>query len=179
MADHSASSSECYQISEVTKMTFFGILTNMKIIPLTKGKQVVVDDVDFETLNKYKWCFASGYAVRKVNNKRVFMHRFLMGVKDRKQFVDHKNCDPLDNRRENLRLCTPAQNSMNRKKSKNNTSGYNGVVWYKQYNKWRVQLKYKRKQMAFGCYDDIKDAAKRYNEVAIKLFGEFAQLNLV
>lgn len=99
---------------------------------------------------------------------------------DDNHIIDHKNGNTLDNRRENLRICTYSENNRNRKQiSSNNKSGYKGVSWDKQKNKWRTCLNINKKQKHIGFFNDIIEAAKAYNEAAIKYFGEFAKLNKI
>lgn len=103
----------------------------MKQIPLTKGRFAIVDDEDFEELNRYKWYSDhKGYAARNspyVNGKRhvIWMHRVIAGTPAGME-TDHINGIKNDNRRSNLRIATTVQNAMNRGLSKNNTSGYRG-----------------------------------------------------
>jgi hypothetical protein len=59
----------------------------------------------------------------------------------------------------------------------NNTSGFKGVYWNKQNAKWTALIRLNNKKIHIGNYIDIKDAAKAYNEAAIKFHGEFAKLN--
>jgi hypothetical protein len=90
---------------------------------------------------------------------------------------DHIDGNPLNCRRNNLRICTPLQNCFNRKKSNNNKSGYKGVSWNNQNMKWQVYVSINSKNKFVGLYDDLIDAAKAYNEKAIHVYGEFAKLN--
>lgn len=105
----------------------------MKKIKLTQGKYAIVDDEDFEWLNQWKWCYCK-YVIRDIilnkKNKRIYMHRLIMNTPEKMQ-TDHINGNKLDNRRNNLRICTQSQNNMNRKISKLNTSGYRGIYWDK------------------------------------------------
>src|SRR5687768_11145590 len=97
-----------------------------KQISLTQGKFATVDDADFDHLNQWKWHFSHyGYARRTTSSrfgrqKFIFMHREIMQAPDGMD-VDHINCNKLDNRRQNLRLCTRADNLRNRNKQSNNT----------------------------------------------------------
>lgn len=99
----------------------------MREIPLSQGKTAIVDDEDFERVNQFKWYAAkqrnnSFYAMRRnpATDRLLPMPRFILGVTDPKCEIDHINHDTLDNRRENLRVCTPRQNQQNlrNKKSK-------------------------------------------------------------
>ncbi len=66
--------------------------------------------------------------------KHLTLHRLLTDFKW--GMVDHKDGDPLNNRKTNLRKATPAQNAGNTKLLRNNKSGYKGVFWDKKYNRW-------------------------------------------
>lgn len=89
--------------------------------------------------------------------------------------VDHINGNRLDNRRENLRICTHAKNMVNRGVYKNNTSKFKGVSKHKGENKWRAIVAGKQ----IGQFDTDIEAARAYNAKMIELHGEFAKLNPV
>ena len=152
----------------------------MKKIPLTQGKFTIVDDGDFEYLKNFKWSFAKGYAVRnnkiKGNFRHLFMHRIILKPSP-KMFTDHINHNKLDNRRCNLRECTMSQNLMNQKVSSVSTSGYKGVHFLKDRQKWQVEIMVFYKKIYLGQFDNKLDAALAYNKAALKYFGEFACLN--
>ena len=93
------------------------------------------------------------------------------------QEIDHKDGNGLNNQKSNLRLITHTQNCMNRDKNKNNTSGYKGVHWHKNYKKWGVQIRVNGKCKSLGYYDTKKEAAQVYNEGVKKYFGEVAKTN--
>jgi len=155
----------------------------MKQIPLTKGFFALVDDEDFEFLMQWKWFVSKKknqfVAESRVGSPlvRVKMHRFIMQLSDKKMCVDHINGESLDNRRSNLRICTHAQNLRNKRLSKNNTSGFKGVNWNKNSDKWEVRIKTDGKSKCVGYFKCLLTAAKAYNEAAKKYHGEFARLN--
>ena len=91
--------------------------------------------------------------------------------------TDHINGDGLDNRKQNLRICTHAENLRNRRLGKNNTSGYKGVSWHKLHKLWYAHISHNKKLMSLGYFKDKEEAAKAYDRKAIELFGEFAKLN--
>ena len=95
-----------------------------------------------------------------------------MNVPKDKQ-VDHKFGNVLDNRKENLRIATPQQNSMNQKKRKTNKSGYSGVGYIKETGKWRASLYFKRKHISLGCYKTKEEAIQARIRGEEKFFGEF------
>jgi len=156
----------------------------MKKIPLTKGKFAIVDDEDYDRLMKYKWHESNGYAIRVIKrkprkngkkSKSFLMHRVIMKAR-RGQFIDHKNIDKLDNRKENLRFCTPQQNAFNFDISRNNKTGYKGV--HMQPNGTYIAIIYvDGKARRLGLFSTAKEAGEAYDKVALKHFGEFARTN--
>lgn len=149
----------------------------------------LVDDEDFDWLNQWKWGRNNyGYAVRsyyysKGNKwKTIGMAMEIMkkyGLYDPDKFIDHINRSRLDNRKSNLRMATRSQNGMNSRIPKNNTLGYKGIYFVKnsKINPWAAQITYNNKPIRIGCYPTKEEAAKAYDEVAVKYFGEFASLN--
>jgi len=150
----------------------------MKKIPLNLGKFALVDDEDFEELNKYKWHIcAKRYARRRDKNKYTLMHRFLMKTPTDKE-CDHINGNGFDNRKRNLRNCTHAENIRNQKISSANSSGYRGVQKScKEYRKWAAYIKTKGKKIFLGYFKSKIKAAKVYDKKAKELFSSFARLN--
>ena len=154
------------------------------LVELTRGKVAIVDPEDWDEIKKYKWCAAvndrSGdSAISNTGGRRVYMHRVIMGA-TKGQIVDHIDHDTLDNRRANLRICTPGQSARNRQKNKTKnkrptTSIYKGVV--QKGNKWVAQCMCQGTIHYLGSYDNEDNAARAYNDVARKYHGEFAYLN--
>jgi len=88
--------------------------------------------------------------------KSLLLHSFIMDAQ-KGQYVDHKNHNTLDNRKENLSLGTPQANSVNRKsKNSNNNSGYRNVCWFDK--KWVVQISVNGKNLVCGKFDDVDEA---------------------
>jgi hypothetical protein len=150
-----------------------------KEIQLTKGKVTLVDDEDYEMLIGLgvRWCVNDGYAFNSVYGR---MHRFLSSA-PKGRMVDHVNGNKLDNRRENLRIATNSQNQANRKVSRG-VSKFKGVTWQKRtYDAsrgyWKAQIVANGVVHYLGSYDTDLDAAKAYNDAAVKFFGEYAHLN--
>lgn len=156
----------------------------MKEISLTRGIVTIVDDDDFEELSKYNWqariqTYTGLFRAKRHGiPKEVDMARQIMNCPVGME-VDHINGDLLDNRKENLRICTHRQNMCNRRLQRNNTTGYRGVATIDGGNRYYAQIYLNRKKIHIGSFKDPKDAAIAYNEAAKQHYGEFAKLNEV
>ena len=144
----------------------------MKKIKLTKGYYTLVDDDKFEFLSQFKWHYSNGYAMRRVGKKILQMHRVLLNTPVGKD-TDHINRYSLDNRLVNLRICNRSENNLNKPKQSNNTSGFKGVFWRNDKKLWRARVGNKYA----GMFKSKIDAAKAYDKVAKKIYGDFAKLN--
>lgn len=154
----------------------------MRAIELTRGFVVVVDDDDYERHAQYRWCFDGRYAVRRKRDtdgvsRKVYLHHEIMGKPPTGMEIDHKNRNKLDCRRENLRLCTVAQNRQNGSLQSSNKSGYRGVHFSKHVRKWVAQITTNGKMRHLGIFKTAEAASRAYNTAAMNLHGEFANLN--
>ncbi len=150
-------------------------------IKLTQGKYAIVDPEDYEKLIGYNWFAVKDlhtfYAQRNENGKTIKMHRQIMNPPPGR-FVDHENHEGLDNRKANLRIATPAENSRNRKKqSSKSSSRYKGVYLAKETKKWRAAIYHNNECIHLGYFENEEDAAKAYDQAARLYHGEFASLN--
>ncbi len=171
-------------------------------LPLTKGKFAIVDPSDFPHLNKYNWRVCNGrntfYAERSVRSpfgrySRILMHRHIFenlstthNAERRTQnchrlygdglVIDHINRNGLDNRRANLRFATIAQNAWNSRMRKNR-SGYKGVWFAKDKDKFRAAIWHNNKRIYLGYFNSPITAARAYDAAAKKYHGNFAVLN--
>lgn len=130
---------------------------------------------------KTKWTLsAQGYAVGRPPNatNAVKMNRlFLFGVGKNPSIIDHINRDKLDNRRENLRICSQGQNSKNTSRPTNNSSGSKGVTKSRNGTKWRARIWNNRKEIHIGVFETLAEASAAYDNAAVELHGAFASLN--
>jgi hypothetical protein len=152
-----------------------------------KGIKAIVDDEDYSRCKKHKWYYTRMGEVHVVqfvtgchkahNIKRTYLHRFIMNLENGNGLVvDHINGDRLDNRKSNLRVCTGAENTMNRKLPTNNTSGYKGVYYRKNYKnrvnkkkRWSVYVVHKDKRYYGGDYLTVEEGARVYDKMACLL----------
>lgn len=142
---------------------------------------LTIDKEDFELCKNYTWYIVKNYAsTRPPGKEPIKIHHLLLNHTPSKLLeIDHINTDGLDNRRCNLRLSTIAQNRYNRKKHIDNTSGYKGVYWNKQKNKWCANIQKNHTNYHLGFYSNLLDAAMAYNKAAKEIHGSFAILNKI
>ena len=155
--------------------------------------QFKIDTEDYDKIKDYKWCVAymkNNKFYVKTNGKRpnrnhIHLHRIITDAKNG-FVVDHINGDTLDNRKKNLRVCLHHENMANRNKSSiiyrnPYTSKYKGVSYNKKLKKYIVQtgrnMNGVHKTIFLGSFDCEIEAAKKYNEYALKEYGKFAKLN--
>lgn len=145
-------------------------------ISLSQDRFALIDAEDFGLTSGFRWYFSGGYAKsdKIVGKKRIRfrLHRLIMGSPPDKE-IDHINGDTLDNRRENLRICTHAENSRNRKVCKRNKSGFRGVSHFR--DKWQASIRFNGKSIHLGHRKTKEEAAMLYENAAKKLFGAYVR----
>lgn len=158
------------------------------LIYVGKNKtECLIDEEDYEKLNKKGNFFCNteqGYICvknyisfknGKAKYKQQYLHRMIMDAPTSLQ-VDHINGNKKDNRKENLRLCTNAGNSKNKKNFKGK---YKGVYFDKKNSKWMAQITKDYHCFYIGSFLNENEAAIAYNDRAKELHGEFAYLNII
>jgi len=179
----------------VLRRVWYGY-TFRRIKLANSDKYSLISPSDFASLSKNTWLLDCEFGCRRVIRLKgrisghisVHMHREIM--KDElalhsqsnnlscKLFIDHINCNALDNRRENLRVVTRAQNARNRSKTKKKSSSiYKGVHWKKSDKKWGATIAVNHNKKHLGYFRNEVEAAEAYDEAAKKYHGEFACLN--
>ncbi len=160
-------------------------------IPNTATKQtnqglVVVDVIDSDLIahvtvigrvgNQYARWYSHSVNRKHVRYPlhRVIMERITGEPIPAGMVVDHINGDTFDNRRENLRLCTRAENNRNAKIRSNNTSGFKGVSYNKKMKRYGAAIRVNGRQRTIGFFDTPEDAHAAYVNAARDLHGEFA-----
>ncbi len=159
-------------------------------IELTRGMVATIDDGDISLIVGYSWYaypskhgdrILTWYAGTNVKDSTgdyapLSMHILLVSPVEGSQ-VDHKNGNGLDNRRDNLRVCTPSQNSQNKRKRFNSASRFKCVWLDKKTGTWRAYIRVCGRLITIGKYATEEEAARAYDYEAMKNFGEFARLN--
>ncbi len=139
-----------------------------------------------EDLAKFYWVQASGYArgqSRQNGYRGKYVHRIVLERTinrplEKDEWCDHINGIITDNRRSNLRPQNKFLNQGNRKMYKNNTTGYRGVCITKtcRFKPYAANIRF-GKSISLGYFSNPIDAAKAYDQAAIKYHGEFARTN--
>ena len=119
---------------------------------------------------------ATGYFVVGIGGTHHKLHRlvFMYHHGYMPEFIDHVDCDPTNNRIENLRECTRQQNQFNRSAQANNKLGVKGV---REHNgKFTAQITLNRKSHYLGVFETVALAKECYDLAADMVFGDFARV---
>ena len=150
-------------------------------ITLTKGYEAIVNACDAALVENYNWLAdVHTHRLYALTNKtgrgkgKIRMHNLIMPPKTG-FVVDHINGNGFDNRRENLRIVTPEENALNRKKYTNNKSGFKGVYWHKRIKKWGVEIRAFNKRKHIGYFCCPKDARDAYINASIEMHGAMSR----
>ena len=140
------------------------ILYNKDNIEKARAK---IDIEDVDKIRSYKWNF-SNYVYTNINKKRISLHRIITDTINEpdkyNNLIDHINGDVLDNRKFNLRICSPSENAYNRH---NKVKGYTS---YKSGNKiyYKAYIYKDNKCINLGTFVNEGDAIKARKEAEIK-----------
>lgn len=146
-------------------------------IPVGRSAQALIDAADYDAIIPHTWQISrmgSGirYARAFIEGHATTMHRLVMRATSG-FVVDHINGDGLDNRRENLRLCTQMENMQNRRMHKNNSAGLKGA--YKSGRRWVSRITAFGVKKELGIFDTAAEAHIAYVAAAATLHGQFAR----
>ena len=138
-----------------------------------KGKEVNRTKIDLEDLGKIqtgKWSFQNGnkgYCIRIINTKTTLLHHIILGRSDGFE-VDHINGDRMDNRKDNLRFVTSAQNKMNRSSK--------GIYKRHDNKKWCATIRINKKERYLGSFETPEEATRKRREAESFYFGDYARI---
>ncbi len=157
-------------------------------ILLTQGYVALVDPEDAELLN-FKWnplkTKTNVYANRLTKSSGTITHHLMHVIIFERvigrslcqgELVDHIDGNGLNNMKINLRLATYSQNGMNSKLRKDSKSGFKGVSWDQNKQKWAARISINKKQLRLGYFETAQEAYAIYCAAAKQQYGEFARL---
>ena len=150
------------------------------VYPTNSERPFSIDIEDVQRVKQYT-CFVSqksNYSSIRTNqgNKTYYLGRFLLNSSTNME-VDHIDGNTFNNKKDNLRFVTVHQNSQNRKARSDGSSGFKGVSWKANQNKWVVRIQTDGKRIHIGYFTEKEEAARAYDEAAKLYFGEYARLN--
>jgi hypothetical protein len=152
-------------------------------VSLTQGKVARVDRANLPRLAGYTWhahqpnpglWYARTTTSRTSPGGRqwIYMHALLGGGR-----VDHRDGDGLNNTQDNLRPADRPQNGANRGPQSNNSSGFKGVYFCADRQRWAADITAYGQRHRLGRFSAPEEAAEAYDAAAMKYFGEFALTN--
>lgn len=164
-----------------------GQVDALDVVEIPVGEHVaLVDAPDVELVSAYHWRpleSQSGkiYALAYSGGRGIYIHRLILGTAAGLD-TDHRNGDPLGNRRCNLRPATRSQNLANTSKAQRRngrpwSSVYKGVTWYRAGSQWQASIRINGHLRYLGRYDSEVEAARAYDAAALATWGEFARPN--
>lgn len=140
------------------------------------GKPFYFDMDDYDKIKDYCWFEGINkscdyHSVRtNVLNSTICMHYLIIG-----KYVDHIDRNPLNNRKSNLRKASAIENGRNRSVQSNNTSGFTGIYFRRDTNKWAAHIAIEKGvSKSLGCFINKEDAIIARLQAEAKYFGEFA-----
>lgn len=155
---------------------------NCAFVMLGHGRFSLIDKEDADKVYARMWIAGGSrrqYAKQSSGSEAHYLHRFILGESDLPE-IDHINQIGLDNRKSNLRFCTHRQNKGNASlRSHNRASRFKGVRCSQNKKRFWARGIFNKKEKFLGSFATEKEAAKAYNNWAIKIFGSFACLNAV
>jgi hypothetical protein len=146
----------------------------MKEINLSENKKALIDDDDYDLISQFKWFSSKNrnvfYAEKTdfIGSKKIKtkMHRLILNITNKKNQIDHIDGNGLNNKKNNLRICSHSTNLRNCKTPSTNTSGYKGVCWHN--NRWEARMKVNGKIINFGNFNNkdkaIESIKKAFND---------------
>ncbi len=141
----------------------------------------LIDECDRDLVARYTWSsfrrphHSTHYARAKIDGLWVLMHRLILAAPKGLE-VDHRDGNGLNNQRDNIRVCTRAENQRN-KASRCGSSRFKGVSFHKASRKWGASIRRDGVSTHLGLFTREEDAARAYDSFARIYFGDFARLN--
>lgn len=134
---------------------------DLDVVPLVKNTKWYLRPDGYVATNNYN---GDGYQ---------YLHSIILSKEDNRTYVDHIDGDRLNNRSRNLREASTNQNSMNKSRRSNNSSGRTGVHWANENQKWCAMIGFDGKHINLGYFDTFEDAVQARQQAEEKYFGVY------
>lgn len=163
--------------NKLRKLIFSDDQPDIDLVPLTRGQVAIIDRNDAELVGQWNWIAWPKIWKNKIlyfyakNGNRQIGSLFLEMPSGCQ--IDHKDGNPLNNKRDNLRVATSRQNSINRGIRSDSISNLKGVGYRPDSKQWRARIVYGGKRHSLGAFDSMEDAKKAYEAAAEVHHGEF------
>ena len=121
----------------------------------------------------------AGYTQVSFNSRLEYAHRiiFVMFYGYLPDHVDHIDGDRTNSRIQNLREADNTRNQWNRGMDRRNSSGFKGVYWHSQREKWHAEIRVNKKKISLGLHDTAEQAAEAYDRASRRFHGEYSRNN--
>lgn len=123
--------------------------------------QFLIDTEDLPKIKYHKWRFSHQHVVTGcgAGHIRECSHVILQIPKEKDDtIVDHINGDAFDNRKQNLRICSQQENLLNKSSMITDTSGFIGISFEPQRNKYSAEIRKGYVRCHLGRFDTLKEA---------------------
>lgn len=140
---------------------------------LNEKARAIIDIEDLERCKPYKWTLRNdGYVSTKKNYKGIKLHRFIANTPEG-MHTDHINRNRLDNRKDNLRICSQQENNKNKGLYSVNKTGHRGIEVREMTTKtvYLSVIRFEGKSHHLGSFDNIDDAIKAREQAELKFYG--------
>lgn len=144
----------------------------IKVLPVNSKGVYFTDFTEclYNLVSGVRWHVVNnGYLRGYINKELIYLHHLILPPKDG-FWIDHINRNKADNRWCNLRYVTPTENLINRGLTRANTSGYLGVYWDNEREKWSACIKLNKKTKRLGRFLTKEEAARAYLEAVEKYY---------
>lgn len=156
----------------------------VKELKLQNGQSALIDDEDYEKVISRVWCVKEGELKNTLrvydgsSSENLYLGRFILDSKIGEK-IFHLDRNPLNFTKANLKVVGQGEITRKRKGNRNSSSKYKGVWWNKRDCKWESQIGTNGTIIRLGSYQDEEEAALKYNDAALELFGEYAYQNVI
>lgn len=167
---------ECFRLDELTGVLYWKKRPSYHFISEYQ-KKIFIKKIDTRVGSLNQRGYLEQWIIVDGVRQRYLVHRLIWKLyygEDPIELIDHVDNNKINNRIENLRECNNKQNIHNNKKRVNNTSGYKGVCWVKDKQKFKARIKVDGKDLHLGYFDNPEEAHKVYCEASIKHHKEFS-----